>query len=73
MLDHILVSEEFLPREAHEAVAARRGESGQTLKRRLPVSVDARVEGLRSIGDDPSREAREVLPDHAAVSAVFGL
>jgi endonuclease/exonuclease/phosphatase family metal-dependent hydrolase len=72
MLDHILVSEEFLPREAvNDAGVAGRGESGQTLKRRLPLSVDARVEGLRSIGDDPSREAREVLPDHAAVSAVF--
>jgi endonuclease/exonuclease/phosphatase family metal-dependent hydrolase len=34
--------------------------------------VDARVEGLRSIGDDPSKEREEVWPDHAAVTAWFG-
>ncbi len=73
MLDHIVVSEELLPREVGEAGAAGSGENGPRLKRRLPVSVDARVEGLRSIGDDPAREQKEVLPDHAPVSAVFGL
>ncbi len=80
MLDHIVVSEELLPREVVEAgnagaaaAPAGGGENGPRVKRRLPVSVDARVEGLRSIGDDPSREQHEVLPDHAPVSAVFGL
>ena len=58
MLDQILVSEALLERTADG-------------KRRAPLRVEARVEGLRSIGDDPRREVLEVMPDHAAVSAVF--
>ncbi len=58
MLDQILVS---------EALLGRTGDG----KRRAPLRVEARVEGLRSIGDDPRREVLEVMPDHAAVSAVF--
>ena len=71
MLDHILVSEEFLP---HEGAVVELGASATALqRRRLPVYLDARVEGLRSIGDDPQREQTEVLPDHAPVSAGFEL
>ena len=58
LLDQILVSEALLARTKDG-------------KRRVPVRVEARVEGLRSIGDDPRREVLEVMPDHAAVSAVF--
>jgi endonuclease/exonuclease/phosphatase family metal-dependent hydrolase len=57
LLDQIFVSKEFFPRR-------RRG------KRRIPRSVDSRVDGLRSIGDDPNADA-SLWPDHAPVTAKF--
>jgi endonuclease/exonuclease/phosphatase family metal-dependent hydrolase len=60
LLDQIFVSEEFFRRDHGKA-------------RRLPVSVDSRVENLRSIGDDPNAEPPSARPDHAPVTAVFEL
>jgi endonuclease/exonuclease/phosphatase family metal-dependent hydrolase len=58
LLDQILVSEEWL-------VAGEDAEKGA-------VAVDTRIENLRSIGDDPEKEHRELWPDHAAVTARVG-
>ena len=62
LLDQILVSEEWL-------VA---GEGGEKDRERGAVAVDTRIENLRSIGDDPEKERRELWPDHAAVTARVG-
>jgi endonuclease/exonuclease/phosphatase family metal-dependent hydrolase len=58
LLDQILVSKEFFFRRR----------SG---KRGLPRFVDSRVEGLRSIGENPNAEPASVRPDHAPVTAKF--
>ena len=58
LLDQIFVSEEYFPREPDQ-------------ERRLPLEVDAMVETIRSIGDNPNARAGEARPDHAPVSAMF--
>lgn len=66
LLDQILVSEEWL-------VAGEEDRGGKAEEReRGAVAVDTRIENLRSIGDDPEKERRELWPDHAAVTARVG-
>jgi hypothetical protein len=63
LLDQILASEEFFPREP----------SG---RRRRPVEVDSHVEfagGLPSVGEEPAARVDELAPDHAPVTATFEL
>ena len=60
LLDQIFVSEEFLPRGADQL-------------RRLPLSVDSRIENIQSIGDNPNAVADRPRPDHAPVTAVFDI
>jgi endonuclease/exonuclease/phosphatase family metal-dependent hydrolase len=64
LIDHILVSEELLPREPNR-------------RRRLPREVDSVVDfagaGLASIGDEPRGHAEALAPDHAPVLARFVL
>jgi endonuclease/exonuclease/phosphatase family metal-dependent hydrolase len=61
LLDQIFVSEEYLPRLP------------ETQKRQRPLQVDALIETIRSIGDNPKSRTGEVQPDHAPVSASFRL
>jgi endonuclease/exonuclease/phosphatase family metal-dependent hydrolase len=58
LLDQIFVSEEFFP-------------PGDDDLRRLPLSVDALIDSITSIGDNPSTSASQPRPDHAPVTAVF--
>jgi endonuclease/exonuclease/phosphatase family metal-dependent hydrolase len=60
LLDQILVSEEFMP-------------DGPDGLRRLPLSVDSRIENIQSIGDNPNAVADRPRPDHAPVTAVFDI
>jgi endonuclease/exonuclease/phosphatase family metal-dependent hydrolase len=67
LIDHILVSEELLPRQSGLPNGSRQ----------LPEEVDSHVDivggELPSIGDDPSRRRREPSSDHAPVTATFDL
>jgi endonuclease/exonuclease/phosphatase family metal-dependent hydrolase len=58
LLDQIFVSEEFFP-------------PGDDDLRRLPLSVDALVDNITSIGDNPNTSAAQPRPDHAPVTAAF--
>ena len=62
LLDQIFVSEEYFPRE---------NDGDPNPDRRLPLEVDAMIETIRSIGDNPAARAGESRPDHAPVSATF--
>ena len=62
LLDQIFASEEFFPFE-------------QDNRRRLP-EVDSHISvvgQLPSVGDDPGERVREIVPDHAPVTASFDL
>jgi predicted extracellular nuclease len=61
LLDQIFVSEEYLPRLG----------TAKSAKRRRPSVVDALVETVTSVGDDPNARLAEVCPDHAPVVAGF--